>query len=449
VCYQNIPLDILPEDLFAPGQTTQTIVIPILGDTADEVDETIYVNLTNPAGLVLSDTQAIVTIADDDEPPEIRVADVSVVEGNSGVRNLAFVLTLSAASNKTISVPYATANGTATAGSDYVAKSGTLLFYPGAKTQTINVTVNGDTAVEPAETVLLNLGTPTNGTLFNSQGIGTIIDDDPLPVLSVNDVIVIESHGGNRWMYFSVTLSSASATAVSVEYSTLAGTATAGVDFTPAAGTLTFSPGQTSKLVPVAALGDSLLEPDETFLLMLGSASGAVVQDGEGQGTIQNDDLGIAIDNATALEGDGVQTEMSFTVSLSAAADFEVRVNYATVNSSAVAGSDYVAQSGTLVFAPGQTAQTVTILVLGDQRDENDEALLVNLTAPVNAYLADGLGLGTIVDDDAPPVLTIGDASLSEGNSGTKNLNFTVSLSAVSGRSVTVQYATANGTRPA
>jgi hypothetical protein len=140
---------------------------------------------------------------------------------------------------------------------------------------------------------------------------------------------------------------------------------------------------------------------------------------------------------------------MTFLVSHTAAPGLEVPVNYPTANSGAAAGSDFVGQSGALVFAPGQTDQSVTILVLGDLRDETDETLFVNLTVPVNAQLADSQGLGTIVDNDAAPTLSIGDASLSEGNSGTKNLNFTVSLSAVSGRNVTVQYATASGTAAA
>ncbi len=432
--------------VFAPGVTIQTIVVPILSDRAEEGDETINLNLSNPVGLVLSDTQGVVTITDDDELPALRVADVIVAEGNSGTKNLAFVVTLSAASNRTVTVQYATANGTATAGSDYTAKSGTLTFFAGTTSQTINVTVSGDTAIEAAETVLLNLFGPSNATLDDDQGVGTIAGDDPLPLLAVNDVKATEGQSGTKSLSFSVTLSSASTSTVTVDYATAAGTATPGADFTAAAGTLTFTAGQTSKLVTMTILGDSQSEPDETFTLNLTSATGAVVLDGEGQGTIQNDDTTIAISNATVAEGHSGSADATFIVSLSAAAGFEVRVNYATANSGAAAGSDFVGQGGTLVFAPGQTTQPVTVQVLGDGRDETDESLLVNLTVPTNAQLADSQGLGTIVDDDATPALSIGDASLSEGNSGTKNLYFTVSLSAISGRSVTVQYATGGGT---
>ena len=108
-----------------------------------------------------------------------------------------------------------------------------------------------------------------------------------------------------------------------------------------------------------------------------------------------------------------------------------------------------ISTDGTLMFAPGQTSQTIAVTALGDLRDEADETFYVNLTAPTSAIMADGQGIGTILDDDALPILSIEAASVSEGNSGTKNLNFHVVLSDVSGRSVTVQYATANGTATA
>ncbi|HZN35348.1 MAG TPA: Calx-beta domain-containing protein [Pirellulaceae bacterium] len=435
--------------IFAPGQTSQSIVVPVLGDRADELDETVLVNFTNPVNLVLADTQAVVTIADDDEQPLIRVADVTVVEGNSGTRNLAFVLTLSAASNRTVTVQYTTADGTATAGSDYTAKSGTLTFLPGSAAQTINVTVSGDTAAEPSETVLLNLSAPTNGTLDDDQAVGTIAGDDPLPLVAVNDVKVTEGQSGTKSLTFNVTLSSASTSAVSVDYAALGGTAMPGSDFTAAAGTLTFSPGQTSKLVSVAILSDTLSEPDENFTFNLSNPSGAALLDGEGLGTIQNDDTTIGISDASVVEGDTGQAELTFTATLSAAVGFEVAVHFTTANSGAIAGTDFVGDSGTLLFAPGQTSRTVTVLVLADLRDEADETLFVNLTTPANAVLADSQGVGTIVDDDAAPALSIADATLSEGHTGTKNLNFTVSLSAASGRTISVQYATSSGSAAA
>src|SRR5262245_30191515 len=154
---------------------------------------------------------------------------------------------------------------------------------------------------------------------------------------------------------------------------------------------------------------------------------------------------GLSVTDATVTEGDSGTVNVDFTVSLPAPAEQEMSVKFATANGTAGA-SDYVSNSGTLTFAIGDVSKTVTVPGNGDTLDEANETFLVNLTSPVNASIADGQGVGTIVDDDPAPTLAIGDVSLAEGNRGTTAFTFTVTLSAVSGQSVTVSYATANGT---
>ena len=124
-------------------------------------------------------------------------------------------------------------------------------------------------------------------------------------------------------------------------------------------------------------------------------------------------------------------------------------VNYATADSSASAPADYAATGGTLDFAAGQTTKTVTVVVNGDVLDEINEQFVVNLSSPSNATFSDSVGVGTITDDDPLPALAIGDATITEGDSGTVNATFTVTLTPVSGRSVFVQYATADGSATA
>ena len=166
-------------------------------------------------------------------PPSITITDVSVTEGNTGTVNAVFTVTLSAASSQTVTVTYATANGTATAGSDYTATSGTLTIPAGSTTGTITVAVGGDTLAEGNETFFVNLGNPTNSTIADGQGQGTIINDDaPPPTLSINDVSVTEGNSGTVNAVFTVTLSSASSQTVTVTYATANGTATAGSDYT-------------------------------------------------------------------------------------------------------------------------------------------------------------------------------------------------------------------------
>src|SRR5205807_5279712 len=110
--------------------------------------------------------------------PALSIHDASTTEGNSGTKTLTFTVTLSSASNLTVSVNFATANGTATAPTDYLATSGTLTFNPGDLTKTINVTINGDQTFEPDETFTVNLSNPVNTTISKSVGIGTILNDD-------------------------------------------------------------------------------------------------------------------------------------------------------------------------------------------------------------------------------------------------------------------------------
>ena len=218
---------------------------------------------------------------------------MSVVEGNSGGTSLAFTVTLSAASGSTVTVNYATANGTATAGSDYVAQSGTLTFAAGQTSKTITLTVNGDTAVEANETFFVNLSSPSGATIADAQGQGTITNDDSaaLPTLSINDVSDVEGNSGGRSLGFVVSLSAASASTVTVNYATANGTATAGSDYVAQSGTLSFAAGQLTKAVIVSINGDTTFEANETFFVNLSAPSGATLADAQGQGTITNDDV--------------------------------------------------------------------------------------------------------------------------------------------------------------
>jgi chitinase len=221
--------------------------------------------------------------------------------------------------------------------------------------------------------------------------------------------------------------------------------ATAGVDYQSQAGTLTFAPGETAKTVTVLVNGDRAGEPDEAFSVDLGGAAGALVTSGHATATIYDDEPRVSIGYAQVTEGNAGTKVLTFAVTLSAAYDQEVRVAYATADGSATAGTDYQAASGTLVFAPGQTAATISVVVYGDRVAEWDESLLVLLGAPTaNAVIASGTGYGTITDDE--PRVSVGDARVTEGNSGTRYLTFTVTLSAAYDASVTVNYATQDGT---
>ncbi len=222
----------------------------------------------------------------------LTVNDVSVSEGNSGTMGATFTVTLSAVAAQTVTVHYATADGTATvAGSDYQATSGTLTFDPGVTSRTVTVLVNGDTQPEVNETFTLNLSSPVNAQIQDAQGVGTIVNDDQSPTISISDYQATEGNRGTKPFTFTVSLSAVSGSPVTVQYSTASGTATTkNKDYNATSGTLTFAAGETSKTVTVLVKGDTKRESNETFFVNLSSPTGATILDGQGVGTILNDD---------------------------------------------------------------------------------------------------------------------------------------------------------------
>jgi chitinase len=282
-----------------------------------------------------------------------------------------------------------------------------------------------------------------------------------VPQLLIANGTLAEGNAGKSQMVFTVTLSQAATTPVSVGYTTGNGTAIAGRDYASVVGTLTFAAGETAKTVSVDILGDSLVETNETFSLSLSSPAGATIARGQATGTIVNDDIdtqpdalpAISIADLSTREGNGEHNHFMFAVTLDKASSVPVTVQYRTVDGGAAGGVDYAPATGTVTFAPGTTSQMIHVDILGDSVAEADETFTVLLSSPVGATIADGSGTGTITNDDGAgpvlPGLSVSDATRAEGNSGTAKLNFTVSLSKVATGPVTVQYGTANGTASA
>ena len=168
---------------------------------------------------------------------------------------------LSAASEKTITIDYATSDGTATAGDDYTAVS--LTFSPGDTSKNIPITVASDNIDEVDETVIVTLSNPSNVTVSDGSGELTITDDDNAPTISIADATIPNETAVPRSITLS--LSSASTQTVEVDYATSDGTATAINDYVATSGTVTFNPGMTSQTIAVTMVQDNLAEIDETF----------------------------------------------------------------------------------------------------------------------------------------------------------------------------------------
>ena len=284
---------------------------------------------------------------------------------------------------------------------------------------------------------------------------GAFVEDSFLVVIvrpglriSVSDAT--RGEGAPGGVTFTVSLSGPSATTVTVNYVTADGTATAGADYSAASGIVTFAPGVTSRTVSMATVADVLDEDDETFTLVLSSPSGALLEDGQGIGVIvDNDTASLSVADISFGEGSAGVTVATFTVLLSNPSARVVSVDFATalISASAVAGSDFTMRSGGLIFPTGSnTPQTVTVEVMGDLIDEPNEAFSLVLSNAANASISRAVARATIVDDDDPSSVSIGDVSLVEGQSGTKAFVFTVTLSRASGFSTRVRYQTADGT---
>jgi hypothetical protein len=247
--------------------------------------------LTLRIGLVMIATLLLLATSVDvnAQTPSISVREVVVVEGNSGTTQATFVVALSAASSQSVSFSFATSNGTATAGSDYVATSGASSFAPGEVEKPVVVLVNGDTVDETQETLFLDISNVQNAAVSSNQGTGFINDDDG-PTISINDVTLTEGNSGTKAATFTLSLSGPSVETIAVRAITAPGTATAASDYNSLDAVVVFQPGTVTRTVDVAIIGDTNLEPNETFSVNLSDPFGTTIADGTGVGTILDDD---------------------------------------------------------------------------------------------------------------------------------------------------------------
>ena len=389
--------------------SSKVIGVPIVRDATDEPNETFVVNLTTLVGAPgqIGDPQGVGTITDDDAPPTLSVNDVSVTEGNAGTTTATFTVSLSAESGKTVTVGWSTADADAAQPVDYTAGSGTLTFVPGDTSETVGVSVNGDLVAELDEIFDVTLTAPSNATLGDATGVGTIVDDELLPVIDIDEPTALEGSGS---IVFTVSLSHQSASPVTVDWDTAGGTATNGIDYFDTNGTVTFAPMDTSETIEITVNEDGTFEHDETMAVNLSNASAAPIGDTQGVGTIVNDDAapGLSVGDVWVAEGNTGQKLLTFSVSLTGDTDIDATFNFATAGLSATQGTDYADAAGTITIDAGETGATIDVVVNGDATYEGDETLSLTLSDPASAAVVDGAAVGTIRNDDkAPTAVTI------------------------------------------
>ena len=337
-------------------------------------------------------------------PPEpeqaatVAVSDVSVDENNGFA---VFTITRSGAVNNLTHVTVDTVDGTATSGVDFAAVSETLGFHAGETVKTLTVSIVNDAFVEGDETFRLVL-TDATATIVDSVGIATIIDDDVVGNVSVNDVTVHEEAGV---ALFTVTRTGNDSTIATVEVDTVNHTATSGSDFTPVSTILTFSVGVSQQIVTVAIKDDAIVESLESFPLVLSHASGANITDNIGNGVIIDNDTRLDIRDAVATEANDLLFTITRQGVISGISTVEIQTIDGTAESSSV---DFNAVGpSTITFHPGDTAQTITVEVIDDKVVEGNENFTVQLShansrfATGDILITDSIGIATIVNDDA------------------------------------------------
>ncbi len=454
---------------FDPGVTSLPVPVNINGDTTPEPDETFTVNLNAPQNATISNGSGTGTLLNDDAgaTPTPTVTPSPTPSGtdsvqfsstsysvNESVGNATITVTRTGSGSGAASVNYATSNGSATSGQDYTTASGTLNWAAGdVGVKTFNVPITEDLNQESTETIDLTLSNVSGVTLgAPSTAVLSILDNDTIPEISINDVTRAEGDGLNQ-LSFTVTLSNASGQPVNLNYSTENGIATGGSDYVTISNSLlTFSPGETSKQIVVNILGDFVVEPDETFFLNITSATNAVIADSQGVATLLNDDAAGTIQFQSSSfsvgEADGTA---AVTITRTGGLSQGVSVRFVTVDGSALAGDDYSSVRTTVVFEPDQATKVVNIPINNDNIDESDETVILALESPTGgAILGSPINaILTIIDNDGAPVLSVNNVSQSEGNSGTTAFTFTVSLTGQSANPVNVFYSTADGTATA
>ena len=242
--------------------------------------------------------------------------------------------------------------------------------------------------------------TLSDGALTDTASVSVSVI--PAVAITIDDVSVGEGDAGAAMAVFTVSLSAASELAVSVDYATTDGTAQGGSDYTTTSGTLIVPVGAVTQTLAVEIVGDLSDEPDEMFLIQLSNPLHATLADPEGAGTILNDDPPeISVDDVSVVEGGKGKVEALFTVSLSSPPDKEITLRYRALPDTATADVDFGSSSETAEIKANKTEKTLRLRVRGDRLFEPDETFFVELSQPSGGRIVDGLGVGTIVDDEA------------------------------------------------
>lgn len=435
---------------FGSNELTKVVSVPLINDTLPEGNETLFFHLANPAGggtlgLV---TNATLTIKDDESSVSFSNATYTVSEAG---RSVVLSVVRSGALLTPVSVDFATADGTAVAGLDYTATNGTLSFPANTPVKTITIPIKEDTLVEGDEIFSVRLTNPQNGLQLGAvaDATVTIVDNDAGGSIgfATNSYAVSES-GTNA--VITLVRSNGLASAVTVNFITTAGTATAGVDYSNATQTVTFNAGETTRKILVPIISDALVEGNETVQLTLADATGGATLGARASATltIVDDDFGGVIQfQSPTYSANENATNFVINVLRTGGKAGGVSVPFHTQPGTATE-ADFVAANGVLEFAAGETNKTIRVGIINDVLAEGNEQFSLVLDPP-----SGGASLGantratlTIVDDESS--ISLGSANIAVSEAGT-NVAVTLVRSGALLTGVAVDFATVNGTATA
>lgn len=439
---------------FSAGESSKTISVPILNDTQIEDRERFTFILQDVAGGTLGNSRVETTIVSDDMAPRLSVSGPGEISETSG--NATFTITRSGELSASSMVSYSTADGSARAGEDYTATSGTLTFASGENSKTVAVPITNDTLVEGSETLALTLRDPAHATLETGRAEATLVSDDvatpPPPstpaTLSVSAPAELNENAGS----VSVTISRGGNLSLpsSVRYFTENGSASAGADYTAIVGTVNFSAGESSKTVTVPLLNDLDFEGSESFSFVLRDPINATLLNDRSVISIISEDT----QDPTRLivSGPGTVSEeaglVNVTITRVGNLSGTSSVIYATSDGSArLASSDYVGGNGILRFARGETTKTLNIRIMGDDEAEDTENFYMNFSNAVGAILDNSrteISIRNVLSVDRMPEIFF--APSHHINEGVGSVSIEVTRGGNINNTVSVHYDTENFT---
>lgn len=416
------------------GQTEAEIVVRVRHDYEDEADESFWLELYNPKGAAFAGNPAVLRslgVAKDNDGTgsnlALFVSSPTVVEGHGGNRKAIFEVHISEAQASDMTFSYRTVDGSARAGSDYLAKQGTVKIGAGETTATVAIDLVEDTVAEINEffSLLVTPNSAIRNGFSGSSGVASVLDDDTSksqPVISIERAD--QTEGGT--MLFRVVLSRATDDEVRIDYRTLVGSAADAPpnsrDFTPETGALVIAAGSRVGFISVRVRQDYLDEVDESVWLELSSPTNArfagnhkvervlgVVHDNNGTGS----NLSAFVSSPTVYEGDNGDRKAVFEIHLSQAHEKNLTFAFRTADITAKNGSDYIGKTGTVTILAGQTVAAVTVDLVEDQRLEGDETFSLIVTPPSGGVIKNVVtaGRATIANDDDIHEVIFGNAA--------------------------------------